>query len=388
MSDQSMSSSGSGHEGRDHSLSREESHISASLSLHQTGLELVTYLERLLLDTGLARDAQYLESDGLLPKTDTTVYFTGAVFSQFKPLLSSVRSQYFTIGWCLRSRGLPTLALGQAPVWSSVFRQYGCLSPAPRLGDVVSQHATLLNGAVSAYSPSAIVSFHAHVSDRDLVEQVERDVTLIIHRDGLEGFRHTYGDPHLTGRNLSVRITVQDRERDVGTVAVVHRDGTAIAVEAAFGLETVSSALCGMPSSVQACVGFSPDVLMLSGRSLAAVDLALAIAHLDLLGIRPFTTNRGRVFRSFLSAFSALMSHPSIEIRPGALLMASYVAVYKARTAPTRHPVPPEDAADRTMKYLLDRKDLMAKGVVAQDINRLLGKKWAPLWSLGGGARV
>lgn len=248
-------------------------------------------------------------SDDILTRHDDSVFFTSAAICRFKRdlLLDEQAPRGFVQQWCFRDRNYSALQLGESPKWSSCFRQFGTIAEFGSL----AEHAITFGEAVLSLAREhrADVKLKASSSDVDLLRIINAtSIEVALDTENQDYFRHKYGQERLSGRNANMAISPEGSDDwiDVGNIIVIERDGVPFATEVAIGIETLTSALKGAQSAIVATSIADPTTIALTKGHLSVVDALNVVLHLHATGIRPFSSNQGRIFRRYLDLLTIM----------------------------------------------------------------------------------
>ncbi len=222
---------------------------------------------------------------------------------------------YFTLQPCLRTRNIAMLQCNSVlPVWSSLFTSCGSVAPIERLN---ASSTALFDWFVNQ------TGFHrdrliARVSEKDvdLSQAMEQaGFGLEIGKCTTEYYQHVYGHSRLSGRNCNLAVVRESSNtiRDIGNIIVIELDGEPVAVETAFGLETVVSAMMELPNSIAAS-SISDFLMPKHSKQFKAADAVAAALEIIASGVKPFSSNQGRLLRAYLHAIIANSAYNTDEL--------------------------------------------------------------------------
>jgi hypothetical protein len=310
----------------------------------------------------------------LIPADDASVLFTGSTISTFKPHLLSGSLPvpgYFMRQHCLRTQNASRLADEQArPYWSSYFHSIGAAAPYTQLPRMVDHTWEFFARTLSIPEDDLVI--HVSSRDEDLLRACRnaRGARLLCDTRDLPYYRHKFGMESITGRNcnLAVRCKATGESRDIGNIIVIDKHETPIAVEIAFGVETIVSRLFGLSSSIAATsmADFLPSH---DWTSLNFADALTSSLTILAEGVRPVATNRGRVLRTYLQALSPLRQRARIASSELSLIGAHFF-----RTRYGRESVLPAQVACYVDRF----EALSAEGLPSSHINRACAEIFAP----------
>lgn len=312
----------------------------------------------------------------IIPKSDTSVLYTSAAICRFKQALleknSAERSS--VTQWCFRARRLDTLRQGLLSEWNSAFRQFGIVAPPEGLPEITHGVAATLAPLCKQYGRRLGIKLRS--SDLELRDAAEGISCEVIADSEPEGYyRHVYGHARLSGRNANLAIWESEKKtwRDFGNVIVIERDGAPFAIEIAIGVETLTGYLHGAKTSIYAASICTADVLNAALGCPALVDLLAISLHLFHAGVRPFSSNRGRIFRKALDAFVTLSGTRGAEIDKLISLAAPIVANhYEGYFAPVDPRI--------LVEYLEERAQL-SKSMKSEEVNAFMARRWPVHWN-------
>lgn len=248
------------------------------------------------------------EAGRIIPEHDESVLFTGSTISTFKPYLEKQNvpsNGLFMIQSCLRTQNTKILKDdSKRPQWASYFSSIGALTTYDNL-DEISKLTWLF-----------YTDFLGIPEDKMRVRIASKDIDLLSHwkkaalNDRLEHdannpvyYTHKFGMESVSGRNCNLAVVDHRTQelRDIGNIIVIERAGEPIAVEIAFGVETIVSRLLGFPNPIAASL-IADIVPVKNEYSLKLADaISSSVVILDS-GERPVATNRGRVLRKYMQA--------------------------------------------------------------------------------------
>lgn len=222
---------------------------------------------------------------------DPTVTFVGSGISVLKPLLRAETFSYpgvFVKQKAIRTHPLKNITRLEEGVFGSFFEAFCVLTHYERLEILMQELMTFLVDRLRV-PPSSVV-FRVSSADLDLLSVVNNlKYNLVIQIDTEEEkyYRHKYGmdEEGVCGRNLN--FTLQNSSAlglDVGNIIVIERNKSPIAVELAFGCQTMAMVLYGIQKSIQA--NYIADLMPLDTvpqRKLA--DAIVVTSNLEYEGI-------------------------------------------------------------------------------------------------------
>jgi hypothetical protein len=309
-----------------------------------------------------------LHSPGpLIPRVDDTVLFTGSTISTFKPYLLSnaiPSGGFHMVQRCLRTQNTSKLSDATSAIqWASYFSSIGAVAQYEQLPRLLHNTWHLFAEKLSLADDRLLIRVSS--ADHDLVRAI--DALGLTGRASFDTEPHTYyqhrfGLTDISGRNCNIAVRGPDGDtfRDVGNVIVIEQRGKPIAMEVAFGVETIASRVLGLASPIHA----SPiaDIIPLSNdlvsRLADALAAAMAILH---AGIRPIATNRGRVLRKYLHGIHRIKSALGITNAD----VAYYAATFEARELSDRTTLP-----EQLAHYLTVCDKMISANEPSEQINR------------------
>lgn len=303
----------------------------------------------------------------LIPRVDDTVLFTGSTISTFKPYLLSnaIPSGGFHMTQrCLRTQNTNRLLDATSAIqWASYFSSIGAVAQYEQLPRVLRDTWHLFSEKLSLTDDRLLIRVSS--ADHDLVRAI--DALGLTGRASFDTepqayYQHRFGLSDISGRNCNIAVRGPDDDafRDVGNVIAIEQRGTPIAMEVAFGVETIASRVLAFPSPIHA----SPiaDIIPLSSdqalRLADALAAAMAILH---AGIRPIATNRGRVLRKYLRGIHQIKLALGITNTD----VACYAATFEARELSDRTTLP-----EQLARYLDVCDEMLSANEPSERINR------------------
>jgi len=215
----------------------------------------------------------------------------------------------------IRTQNIKTITEPELSLWASYFTALGTLSPSTELAYVATACWKFFTNILGV--PRSHIVFRASSLDDDLLSATRGiDHGPVLELDGYElrRFRHVFGVPGVTGRNINIAITSPRWGlRDIGNIILIERGKTPLALELAFGTGTVLSRLHGLYHPLQASAVGMAIPLSSSWDFKLADTLAVCVA-LAREGLRPNGSNRGRILREHLQALSYLRSRAGRSI--------------------------------------------------------------------------
>lgn len=243
----------------------------------------------------------------VISRHDPSIRFTNSTISVLKPALEALPvPRTYLLQPALRLRNLDHFdRTGTVSPYGCSFHAFGALLPAADLEEAFALASdflarTLLRGpgAEGRAEPLDLVA-RAHPGDGDLVTAATgAGWALDLDDPRLAPFRHVFGLPGTTGRNVNVAIRSSRGPVDVGNVIVIERDARPVAVEVAFGVNMVLLARDGIAHPILTTPAADADHC---SRDLMARDALMASAVLAIEGLRPIARGRGGRYRQLLT---------------------------------------------------------------------------------------
>ncbi|WP_168386395.1 hypothetical protein [Erwinia amylovora] len=257
------------------------------------------------------------EPDALVPSRDDSTLFTGSTISTFKYLLKNneKKYRYFTRQKCLRTQNSKLLSNGEYPKWSSLFESVGAICSIDYQQEIVS---STLDFAKKLKSLKGIeYRFNISSSDIDLQRLLiscDKNVPLHFDSQPKSYYCHVFGMENVSGRNCNLAVSIDGREfNDIGNLIIIEHFSKKIALESAFGIETIVTRINGLDSSILAlppCM----DVEYPDSHMLLFIDALVSCIAILSMKIKPVATNRGRVLRRYLQGLSYLRIHTNTSL--------------------------------------------------------------------------
>lgn len=259
------------------------------------------------------------QPETLLPTYDKSTLFTGSTISTFKPYLIEADKElraFFTVQDCLRTQNNHRMQEEDSyPKWSSFFCSIGAISPYKerhRISQALCEFVKQLG-----LNSQECLRINISSQDADLVEMLKKQgMTEFLQFDtqAQPYYRHKFGIDGVSGRNCNLAISHDGQAfMDIGNLIVIEDQDAPLAVEAAFGLETIVTRLHGLDSSIFAldAVGHFTEF---SAETLYIIDAVIACVAIMSLDIKPIADNRGRVLRRYLQGMNSLRLKNEISI--------------------------------------------------------------------------
>ncbi|WP_225085238.1 hypothetical protein [Pectobacterium colocasium] len=313
------------------------------------------------------------EPDSLLPTRDHSTLFIGSTISTFKYLLSDRHKtrkplRYYTRQTCLRTQNNRRFGTEYHPCWSSLFSSVGALSGWEDRETII--RATMDFAKALARIGNIDVRIHISSTDIDLVTLLRgyaSRIPLIFDSKPLPYYRHKFGIEGVGGRNCNFAVSLDGQHySDIGNLIVIEDLNVPLAVESAFGLETIASRMYGLDSSVYA-LDAARDIEELCSESLLLVDALVASVAIISVGIRPIADNRGRVLRRYLQGISPLRKELGMSIED----VAAIAGRFEANFNHSNH------IHTFIQRYLSAYEDLLEQGRAPDAVNASLSRRFA-----------
>lgn len=260
------------------------------------------------------------QPDSLLPSHDKSTLFTGSTISTFKPYLQqsaehSLRPM-FTVQDCLRTHNNLSLhRVENYPKWSSLFCSVGAIG---RYQDryLITQALRTFLARLGLNTPARL-RINIASRDEDLIDMLTGEgMAHYLYYDSQPPayYRHKFGIEGVTGRNCNLALSCDGETfMDIGNLIIIEDAQAPLAVEAAFGLETIVTRMHGLRSSILA-LSAAPCFTTFSADELYIIDALVACVAIMSLNIRPTATNRGRVLRRYLQGLNQLRLNNALSI--------------------------------------------------------------------------
>ncbi|MBH1891836.1 hypothetical protein I5T97_08290 [Serratia marcescens] len=258
--------------------------------------------------------------DALIPSHDKSTLFTGSTISTFKPYLLK-HAEYalkpmFTVQDCLRTQNNHALQQANSyPKWSSLFCSVGAIG---RYQDrfLITQALHDFMTQLELTAPDRL-RINISSQDHDLIEMLTAEgLSPYLHFDSHSPayYRHKFGMDDVTGRNCNLAVSCDGGAfMDIGNLIVIETPQVPLAIEAAFGVETIITRLHGLSSSILA-LSAAPRFSHFSAEELYIIDALIACVAIMSLDIRPIADNRGRVLRRYLQGLNRLRLNVAMSL--------------------------------------------------------------------------
>lgn len=266
----------------------------------------------------------------LVSRHDSSIRFTNSTISVFKPDLADdgPSEDLLLIQPALRLRNLLHWQRhGTVSGFGCYFIALGTLSPAGSAPRILSSVADWLREGAGV-SPDRVV-VRVSSGDHDL-HTAAVSTGLEIELDGQphQRYRHGFGLDGVRGRNVNLAVRTRAGLEDVCNVITIEReDGVQLAVESAFGVNTVLARVHDLPHVLvasAAAVPGAPDDLM-------AIDAAGSAIALLSEGLRPHARGRAGNLRSLLAVLTERIAHLGRGTGARDWLTAAVAAEYRIR---------------------------------------------------------
>ena len=240
------------------------------------------------------------QRSGLSRHHDTSIRFTNSTISAMKPLLDRpLEEGRFLVQPAVRLRNLD--------YWrrTSSMSGYGCsfvaLGTLAPPGEVQRCHEEAIHFLVEGVGVGSERIVLRASSEHPEMVTAARTAGGTVEVDGYDQarYRHVYGVAGLTGRNTNIAIRTSRGVIDVANVIVMERDGRAIAVEVAYGVNMLVALRDDLDHPVLA----TPGALAADHGvdTLIAIDCLGTAVTLMTEGLRPVARGRGGRLRGMLS---------------------------------------------------------------------------------------
>jgi hypothetical protein len=265
------------------------------------GLDLVAATTKVM--EGFRRQCQagnYLEGTrtSLVSRHDPSIRFTNSTISVLKPRIQpSVTDRHFLIQPAMRLRNLAHVRrTGRMSPFGCYFMAFGALVPSTDARDLVDICTGLLVKELGLTADS--FQFNAYRHDHDLIGLTRNASVEVALMDEPRPFRHRFGIPGVSGRNINLCIRGPRGWADVGNIITIEGDGMTLGVELAFGTNMVLLQSLGLEHCALASAG---ALARQHGvEDLIAVDALHSSIVLAMDGLEPVARGRGGNYRQFL----------------------------------------------------------------------------------------
>lgn len=306
--------------------------------------------------------------DALVPSRDDSTLFTGSTISTFKYLLKSNEKnyRYFTRQKCLRTHNSKLLLKGEYAKWSSLFESVGAICSIDYQREIVS---STLDFAKKLKQLKGI-DYRFNISSLDIDLQrllISCDKNVPLHFDSQPEsyYRHVFGMENVSGRNCNLAVSIDGREfNDIGNLIIIEHFSEKIALESAFGIETIVTRVNGLDSSILAlppCM----DVEYPDSNMLLLIDALVSCIAILSMNIKPVATNRGRVLRRYLQGLSYLRIHSNTSLDEMENIAERYERKFFGSNYITHF----------ILNYIQHYEKLRHEGIKESVINKILTKK-------------
>lgn len=312
--------------------------------------------------------------DNIIPKHDTSVLYTSATICRFKRFLlsESPLPHCYVTQWCFRSRTFEQIRSGHTTEWNSVFRQFGTIAPVSNIkihlkaiGNVISQFA-MQRGAELRFN---ICSKHIDIIDAIIYGGFSYSIDEYMD----SYYIHKYGNDRLYGcnANFSIKAGKGDVWRDIGNIIIIYIDNLPAYIEIVIGIETTVSVVNGFSSAITACPLNNSSIFAYANGSLALIDMLSVILHIHNSSIRPFSSNRGRLFRKYIISFLRLANEINADWK--SMVIEGTVIIAKLYNEELN-----KEYWQIFIEYLSDR--VLLSEYLEHEINTIIAKKWSVRW--------
>jgi hypothetical protein len=256
----------------------------------------------------------------IVPEHDKSVAFTGSTISTLKPILLSAKipdNGIFMVQNCLRAQNTKILSdVSKSPQWSSLFSSTGGLANVQEMDPLLSKTWQFFTDRMGI--PEDRLHIRIASTDTDLLESCRRtglSSAFEVDANPPVYYTHKFGLPTVFGRNFNFAISdPKTRElRDIGNFIVIEDSGKPMALEIAFGVETIVSRALGMASPIHAApiTDFIPAK---DGQTVKFADALSASTAILQADVRPTASDmRGRVLRQYLQGAGSLRASTGLE---------------------------------------------------------------------------
>lgn len=298
----------------------------------------------------------------LVSRHDSSIRFTNSTISVLKPDLAGdgPGEDLLLAQPALRLRNLTHWQHhGTVSNFGCYFIALGTLSPAGSAPRVLSSVADWLRDGVGVPPDRVVVRVAG--ADRDLHDAAV-PTGLEIELDGQphQRYRHGFGLDGVRGRNANLAVRTRAGLQDVGNVIMIEReDGSPLAVESAFGVNTMLARVHDLPHvllAASSAVPGAPDDLM-------AIDAAGSAIALLSEGLRPHARGRAGNLRALLAVLTERIAHLGWRTETRDWLAAAVAAEYRVRAhiSPAVDRTPAVSAAE-TLRLLAEYAGLFVPG--------------------------
>lgn len=258
--------------------------------------ELITGFRRHF--TGFGHTERHRQA--LVSRHDPSIRFTNSTISVLKAdLLDGCTEDLLLVQPALRLRNLTHWRLtGSVSVFGCYFVALGTLSPAGSLHRIHKSVLTWLT-ETAGVAGSRVVARVSSVDDDLLAAATDAGGEIEVDGRPQQRYRHVFGVEGVRGRNLNLALRTRDGLADICNIICIERDdGTALAVESAFGVNTVLARVHDLPhvldaSPVAAASPRPPDLM--------ALDALGSALPLIAEGLRPRAWGRAGNLNSLLT---------------------------------------------------------------------------------------
>ena len=266
----------------------------------------VTQLSNSLKEYFLIKDYIEFNPEDIISKTDKSTLFTGSTISTFKQVFVnnySIETSFFLLQNCLRTQNILTIYDDTVlPRWSSYFCSFGAITNYDNLINITHHIVDFFLLVLKVKENELFLRVTS--ADKDLLElsnNLSSKCKIEIDSKPNEYYRHKFGMDNVVGRNcnLGIKNNETNEINDIGNIIVLEHNEQIIGVEIAFGLENI---LCRFYKTIHP-IDFSKIANIMDLEEDDHYKMADAIVSSIVImrnGIKPNSTNRGRVLRKYL----------------------------------------------------------------------------------------
>ena len=186
----------------------------------------------------------------MIPRTDTSVYFTGASITAFKPIVEGITAgksleNLFMVQPCLRLQSMNRLLKEPTIEFHGYFNMLGGLCRPENEALVVEG----LSEIFARVGGKAIIK--ASTEETGYYPIFEGHFPFELNQENAAYYRWKFGTPSFTGQGVTLALGDRDDQyADVGNfIRLYDSDGRHIASEIGFGIETICKAMTGATSA-------------------------------------------------------------------------------------------------------------------------------------------
>lgn len=259
-----------------------------------------------------------VEPEGLLPKEDSSVIFTGATITPLKRYLEEgvISPGFCLVQKCLRTKRLDEiLDLSIYPDWTHYFTMCGILTSPERLGELSGEAYELLIDKFQI--PRNNLLIEASSDDEDLFAYWNsKGIKNIKDTHPKNYYQWQYGLPNISGRgiNFLLRFDENDTYRDLGNVVSIEdNNGKVKAYEFGFGLESLLSKMYGFKKPMEVSV-ISTVIPYETGLKEKFADTLSASIVLFHHGVEPGRGKEKHIQKKLIKGLSFLRRRIGISV--------------------------------------------------------------------------